>query len=58
VSFAQADLGGESRLRALGDHFGRIDDPRDPRRVAHPLAEVQLLVVCGTIVDCDDYVAA
>ncbi len=40
MSFAQADLGGKSRLRALLDHFGRIDDPRDPRRVAHPLAEV------------------
>ncbi len=27
------------------------------RRVAHPLAEVLLLVVCGTIADCDDYEA-
>jgi predicted transposase YbfD/YdcC len=44
-----------SRLRALLDHFAIIDDPRDPWRVAHPLPEVLLLVVCGTIADCDDY---
>ena len=44
-----------SRLRALLDHFAVIEDPRDPWRVAHPLAEVLLLVVCGTIADCDDY---
>ena len=43
------------RLRALLDHFAVIDDPREPWRVAHPLAEVLLLVVCGTIADCDDY---
>jgi predicted transposase YbfD/YdcC len=45
----------KSRLRALLDHFAEIEDPRDPWRVAHPLAEVLLLVVCGTICDCDDY---
>jgi predicted transposase YbfD/YdcC len=44
-----------SRLRALLDHLGEIDDPREPWRVAHPLTEVLLLVVCGTICDCDDY---
>ena len=43
------------RLKALLDHFADIDDPREPWRVAHPLAEVLLLVVCGTICDCDDY---
>jgi len=37
------------------DHFGRTDDPCDPRRVAHPLPEALLLAVCGTIADCDDY---
>jgi DDE_Tnp_1-associated len=41
--------------RALLDHFAVIEDPREPWRVAHPLAEVLLLVVCGTIADCDDY---
>jgi predicted transposase YbfD/YdcC len=25
------------------------------RRITHPLAEILLLVVCGTIADCDDY---
>ncbi len=57
MSFAHAEFGEKSRLRALLDHFGRIDDPRDARRVAHPLVEVLLLVVCGSIADCDDYEA-
>jgi predicted transposase YbfD/YdcC len=43
------------RLRALLDHFAVIEDPREPWRVAHPLPEVLLLVICGTIADCDDY---
>ena len=55
MSFAHAEFGEKSRLRALLDHFVRIDDPRDPRRVAHPL--VLLLVVCGSIADCDGYEA-
>jgi predicted transposase YbfD/YdcC len=45
----------KSRLKALLDHFGKIEDPREPWRVAHPLPEVLLLVVCGTICDCEDY---
>ena len=45
----------KSRLRALPDHFSIIDDPRGAWRVAHPLAEVLLLVVRGTICDCDDF---
>lgn len=48
-------FGEKSRLRALLDHFSVIDDPREPWKVAHPLPEVLLLVVCGTIADCDDY---
>lgn len=48
-------FGEKSRLRALLDHFAIIDDPREPWKVAHPLPEVLLLVVCGTIADCDDY---
>jgi hypothetical protein len=36
------------RLRALLDHFAVIDDPCDPRRGAHPLPEISLLVVCDT----------
>ena len=50
-----AELGEKSRLGALLDHFSAIEDPREAWRVAHPLPEVLLLVVCGTIADCDDY---
>jgi predicted transposase YbfD/YdcC len=49
------DIPERSRLRALLDHFAIIEDPREPWRVAHPLSEVLLLVVCGTVADCDDY---
>src|ERR1700751_2577677 len=45
----------KSRLRALLDHFSIIEDTREPWRVAYPLQEVLLLVVCGTVADCDDY---
>ncbi|MGZ3361981.1 MAG: ISAs1 family transposase [Xanthobacteraceae bacterium] len=45
----------KSRVRALLDHFAVIEDPREPWRVAHPLPEVLLLAVCGTVADCDDY---
>ncbi len=45
----------KSRLRALLDHLSIIHDAREPWRVAYPLQEVLLLVVCGTICDCDDY---
>ena len=45
----------KSRLGVLLDHSAAIDDPRDVRRIAHPLAEVLLLVVCATMADCDDY---
>jgi len=54
MSLATA-LGEKSRLRALLDHLSVIEDPREAWRVAHPLPEVLLLVVCGTIADCDDY---
>jgi len=45
----------KSRLAALLDHFADVEDPRDVRRILHPLPEVLFLVVCGTIADCDDY---
>lgn len=45
----------KSRLAALLDHFADVEDPRDVRRILHPLPEILLLVVCGTIADCDDY---
>ena len=50
-----AVFGEKSRLGALLEHLGTIPDPREPWRVAHPLPEVLLLVVCGTVADCDDY---
>lgn len=43
-----------SRVAALLDHFAGVEDPRDLRRILHPLPEIRLLVVCGTIADCDD----
>src|SRR5258708_35714184 len=55
MSLAIIEFGAKSRLRALLDHFSIIADPREPWRVAHPLPEVLLLGVCGTIADCDDH---
>ena len=43
------------RLRALLDHFAKIKDTRQNWKVAFPLREVLLLVVCGTIAGGDDY---
>jgi predicted transposase YbfD/YdcC len=57
MSLSVVEFGEKSRLRALLEHFSAIEDPREPWRVAHPLPEVLLLVVCGTIADCDDYEA-
>lgn len=55
MDLVTAVFGEKSRLGSFLDHLGVIKDPRDPRRVAHPLGEVLLLVVCGTLADCDDY---
>lgn len=55
MSLAFAVFKEKSRLKSLLDHFATIDDPREPWRVAHPLQEVLLLVVCGTMADCDHY---
>ena len=43
------------RLRSLLQHFSAVTDPREPWRVAHPLPDVLLLAVCGTIAACVDY---
>ena len=43
------------RLRVLLDHFSVIEDEREAWRVAHPLPEVLLVVVCATIASCDDF---
>ena len=45
MSPAPAAFPGKSRLAVLLEHFGTIDDPRDVRRITHPLAEILLLVV-------------
>ena len=55
MSLYAEDFSEKSRLGALLDHFAVIEDDREPWRVAHPLPEVLLLVVCGTIADCDDF---
>jgi len=44
-----------SRLRSLLDHFGVIEDPREPPKVRYPLREILFLVVAATIADCEDY---
>ena len=49
------DLGDRPRLRVLLDHFASLEDDRESWRVAHPLPEVLLLVVCGTIGARDDF---
>jgi predicted transposase YbfD/YdcC len=43
------------QLRVLLDHLARIEDTRQSWKVAYPLREVLLLVVCGTIASGDDY---
>ena len=54
IPFAET-LPRKSRLATLLDHFAVVEDPRDVRRISHRLDEILLLVVCGTIADCDDY---
>jgi hypothetical protein len=48
-------LSDKPRLRHLLDHFSAIADTRQSWRVAYPLPEILLLVVCGSIAACDDY---
>ncbi|BAI74733.1 hypothetical protein AZL_b00700 (plasmid) [Azospirillum sp. B510] len=57
MSSIEAGFGEKSRLKALLEHFSRIDDPRAPWRFVYPLPEILLLAVCGTIADCEDYEA-
>jgi hypothetical protein len=38
MSLAFEVFGEKSRLESLLEHFSRIEDPREPWRVAHPLA--------------------
>src|SRR5690242_15118439 len=55
MSGVTAPAAERSRLAVLLEHLAAVEDPRDVRRITHPLAEVLLLVVCGTVADCDDY---
>jgi len=48
-------FGDKPRLRSLLDHFSVVEDPREVWRVAHPLPEILLLVVCASIASCDDF---
>ena len=43
------------RLKRLLHHLSPIKDFQASFRVAYRLSEILLLVVCGTIADCDDY---
>jgi hypothetical protein len=42
-------------LRLLLQHFGRVEDPRDPWRVRFQLSELLFLVTSASIAGCDDY---
>jgi predicted transposase YbfD/YdcC len=55
MDLSPCDFGERSRLRVLLDHLARVEDVREPHRVAFPMAELPLLAVCGTIADCDDH---
>lgn len=49
------EFGVKPRLALLLEHFSAVEDDREPWRVAHPLPEILLLVVCATIAACDDF---
>ncbi|MDX1580945.1 MAG: ISAs1 family transposase, partial [Alphaproteobacteria bacterium] len=49
------EMSAKPRLALLLDHFSHIEDPREAWRVMHPLPEILLLLVCGTIAACDDF---
>ena len=55
MTFSAQTLPRWSRLAAQLNHFSHFENPRDVRRILHPLPEVLLLFVCETIADCDDY---
>jgi DDE_Tnp_1-associated len=38
------------------DHFSALDDPRQAGKVVYPLAEILLLVLCGTIAGAETFV--
>ena len=42
--------------RSLLDHFSTLEDPRQAWKVAYPLPEVLLIVLCGVMAGGDDFV--
>jgi hypothetical protein len=38
------------------DHFSALDDPRQACKVVYPLAEILLLVLCGTVAGAETLV--
>jgi predicted transposase YbfD/YdcC len=44
-----------SQLPSLFDIFTCVTDPRDPRRVEHPLPDVLTTAVCGVLVGADTF---
>lgn len=54
ILFSQDDVP-QDRLALLLKHFSRIEDDREPWRVAYPLSEILFLVTCATIAACDDF---
>ena len=44
-----------ARVALLLKHFPRLEDDREPWRVAFPQVEVPLLLTCATIASCDDF---
>jgi predicted transposase YbfD/YdcC len=54
MMFADEDVP-RARLALLLEHFSELSDDREPGRIMYPLAEVLLLVTCGTIASCDDF---
>ena len=41
---------------ALLDHFSALEDPRQAWKVTYPLAEILLIVLCGTMAGAEDFV--
>lgn len=41
---------------SLLDHFSALEDPRQAWKVGYPLAEVLLVVLCGTMAGAENFV--
>ncbi|MGA1858351.1 ISAs1 family transposase [Azospirillum sp. 11R-A] len=47
---------GEEAVRGLLGHLGALEDLRQACKVVYPLRDVLLVVLCGTLSGCDDFV--